>query len=89
MTGRGTSGNSPWEATAPPPLRTTTERVTFVSSPPSYRNSTANPGGLETVHETHDVMSVNRSLESATDSFTLTFLAPRGANVLDAKDELK
>ena len=34
-------------------------------------------------------MSVNRSLESATDSFTLTFLAPRGANVFDAKDELK
>ena len=32
---------------------------------------------------------MNLSLESATDSFTFTFFAPRGASVLQANEELK
>ena len=66
-------------------------RIESLSCPLRHRTekSTAKPGGLETVQETHDVMSVNRSLESATDSLMLTFLAPLGASVFDAKDELK
>ena len=49
----------------------------------------ASPGGEETDQETQDVIIVNRSRESATDSFTTIFFAPRGANVLGAKDVLK
>ena len=46
-------------------------------------------GGEEAVQETQDVITVNRSRESAVDSFTATFCAPRGAQVLEAKAVLK